>query len=121
MTARSSPRERGASSRRTSGSLKLISAASALLLAYLVWASCGWPLIHDAPLMHYIAWLIGQGAVPYRDAFDMNLPGVYLLHLAVLRVGGAGDWPCPPFHLRLLPATFPPPPPPSPPPRPPRP
>jgi hypothetical protein len=71
--------------------LRLISAASALLLAYLAWASRGWPLIHDAPLMHYIAWLIGQGAVPYRDAFDMNLPGVYLLHLAVLRVGGADD------------------------------
>jgi hypothetical protein len=71
--------------------LKLISVASALLLAYLIWASRAWPLIHDAPLMHYIAWLIGQGAIPYRDAFDMNLPGVYLLHLAVLRVGGPGD------------------------------
>src|SRR6185503_7005295 len=90
-TARSWPRGRRASSRPTSGSLRLISAASALLLAYLAWASRGWPLIHDAPLMHYIAWLIGQGAVPYRDAFDMNLPGVYLLHLAVLRVGGADD------------------------------
>ena len=67
--------------------MKLISAASAVLLAYLVWGSRGWPLIHDAPLMHYIAWLIGQGAVPYRDAFDMNLPGVYLLHLAVLARG----------------------------------
>ena len=61
------------------------------MLAYLLWASRGWPLIHDAPLMHYIAWLIDQGGVPYRDAFDMNLPGVYLLHMAVLRVGGAGD------------------------------
>jgi len=61
------------------------------VLAYLLWASRGWPLIHDAPLMHYIAWLIDQGGVPYRDAFDMNLPGVYLLHMAVLRVGGAGD------------------------------
>jgi hypothetical protein len=71
--------------------LKLILAASALLLAYLIWASRGWPLIHDAPLMHYIAWLVTQGAVPYRDAFDMNLPGVYLLHLAVLQVGGPGD------------------------------
>jgi len=64
--------------------LKLISAASAVLLAYLAWGSRGWPLIHDVPLMHYIAWLIEQGAVPYRDTFDMNLPGAYLLHLAVL-------------------------------------
>jgi hypothetical protein len=62
-----------------------------VLLAYLIWGSRGWPLIHDAPLMHYVAWIIAQGGVPYRDAFDMNLPGVYLLHLALLRVGGAGD------------------------------
>ena len=41
--------------------------------------------------MHYIVWLISQGAVPYRDTFDMNMPGVYLIHLAVLAVGGAGD------------------------------
>jgi hypothetical protein len=61
------------------------------LLAYLVWGSRAWPLVHDAPLMHYVAWLIAQGAVPYRDVFDMNFPGVYLIHLTVLAVGGAGD------------------------------
>ena len=71
--------------------MRLISVASAGLLAYLIWSSRGWPLIHDAALMHYIAWLIGQGGVPYRDAFDMNLPGVYLLHLGVLRWAGPGD------------------------------
>src|SRR5262245_41573476 len=53
--------------------------------------SLSWPLIHDAPIMHYIAWRIGEGAVPYRDLFDMNFPGVYLIHLGVLRVFGAGD------------------------------
>jgi hypothetical protein len=76
-----------------------------LLLAYLVWASRAWPLIHDAPLMHYIAWLIEQGAVPYRDAFDMNLPGAYLLHLAVLQVGGPGDLAWRLFDLAWLAAT----------------
>jgi hypothetical protein len=55
--------------------------------------------------MHYIAWLIGQGAVPYRDAFDMNLPGVYLLHLAVLRLGGPGDVAWRLFDLAWLTAT----------------
>ena len=63
--------------------MKLILAASAALALYLGWRSWGWPLIHDAPLMHYIAWLMAQGAVPYRDVFDMNVPGVYLLHLGV--------------------------------------
>jgi hypothetical protein len=75
------------------------------VLAYLLWASRGFPLIHDAPLMHYIAWLIDHGGVPYRDAFDMNLPGVYLLHLAVLRVGGAGDLAWRLFDLGWLAAT----------------
>ena len=82
--------------------MRLISAASALLLAYLIWGSRAWPLIHDAPLMHYVAWLIAQGGVPYRDAFDMNLPGVYLLHLAVLQVGGPGDLPWRLFDLGWL-------------------
>jgi hypothetical protein len=59
--------------------------------ASLAWRSRGWPLVHDAPIMHYIAWRIGEGAVPYRDLFDMNFPGVYVLHVAVLRALGAGD------------------------------
>jgi len=75
------------------------------VLAYLIWASRGWPMIHDAPLMHYIAWLIDQGGVPYRDAFDMNLPGAYLIHLVVLRVGGAGDAAWRLFDLGWLAAT----------------
>jgi hypothetical protein len=71
--------------------LKLILAASAALALYLGWRSWSWPLIHDAPLMHYVAWLIAQGAVPYLDVFDMNMPGVYLLHLCVISLLGEGD------------------------------
>jgi hypothetical protein len=71
--------------------LKLILAASGALVAYLGWRSLGWPLIHDAPIMHYVAWLIARGATPYREAFDMNLPGAYLIHWAVLATGGPGD------------------------------
>jgi hypothetical protein len=63
-------------------------AAAALGLAAL---SLRWPLVHDAPLMHYVAWLMTMGAVPYRDVFDMNFPGVYLVHLLVVRVLGVGD------------------------------
>jgi 4-amino-4-deoxy-L-arabinose transferase-like glycosyltransferase len=74
-------------------------------LAWLAWRSLGWPLIHDAPIMHYIAWLMAQGAVPYRDAFDMNLPGVYLIHRAVLLVAGPGDLPWRVFDLAWLAAT----------------
>lgn len=54
-------------------------------------ASLGWQLTGDAPLMHYAAWRIAQGAVPYRDFLDMNLPGTYLLHLAAIGLFGPGD------------------------------
>jgi len=63
----------------------------ALPVAYALFESFAWPLIHDAPIMHYIAWRISEGAVPYRDIFDMNQPGAYLVHLAVLRVLGESD------------------------------
>ncbi len=62
-----------------------------MLVGWLAWRSLGWPLVHDAPLMHYVAWRIAEGAVPYRDLFDMNFPGVYLLHLLVVRALGGGD------------------------------
>ena len=63
----------------------------ATLALTLAWRSRSWPLVHDAPILHYIAWRIGDGAAPYRDVFDMNQPGVHLLHLAVLKIFGAGD------------------------------
>jgi len=58
---------------------------------WLVVRSLSWPLVHDAPLMHYVAWLMTTGVVPYRDVFDMNFPGVYLVHLLVVRLLGVGD------------------------------
>jgi hypothetical protein len=81
-----------------SGSLRPISAASVLVVAasgaltvLLAWRSLAWPVIHDVALMHYVAWRIADGATPYRDLFDMNQPGTYLIHLAVLRTLGGGD------------------------------
>jgi hypothetical protein len=76
-----------------------------VLTSVLAWRSRGWPLIHDAPLMHYIAWRISEGAVPYRDVFDMNFPGVYLLHLLALKLFGVGDTGWRAFDLAWLAAT----------------
>ena len=64
--------------------------------------SLGWPLVHDAPLMHYIAARILDGAVPYRDIFDINFPGVYLAHVLALLVFGPGDLGFRLFDLALL-------------------
>src|SRR5262245_28459459 len=80
-----------ASSKPTSAVSGALALAPAAMAAWLAWQSRGWPLIHDAPIMHYIAWRISGGAVPYRDLFDMNFPGVYAFHLAVLGTLGHGD------------------------------
>jgi hypothetical protein len=55
--------------------------------------------------MHYVAWLTTQGLVPYRDVFDMNLPGVYLVHLAVIKTLGEGSLAWRLFDLGWLAAT----------------
>lgn len=77
-------------------------AGFAALAATLAWRSLAWPLVHDAPILHYIAWRIADGAAPYRDVFDMNQPGVYLLHLAVLETLGPSDLAWRAFDLAWL-------------------
>ena len=91
--------------KRTSVASAAVVAIFALVAARLLARSLAWPLVHDGPVMHYIAWRIGDGAVPYRDLFDMNFPGTYLLHLAALRVVGAGDVGWRAFDLAWLAAT----------------
>ncbi|MCA9473303.1 MAG: glycosyltransferase family 39 protein [Nitrospirales bacterium] len=58
---------------------------------YAMFRSIHWPLLHDALLMHYISSRILSGAVPYRDLFDMNMPGTYVIHMAVLSAFGKSD------------------------------
>jgi hypothetical protein len=77
--------------RHVSGIAWLVLLTFALAVGRLGWLSRGWPLVHDAPIMHYVAWRILDGAVPYRDLFDMNFPGVYLVHMAILGSLGPGD------------------------------
>jgi hypothetical protein len=67
--------------------------------------SLTWPLVHDAPIMHYIAWRIAEGAVPYRDLFDMNFAGTYLIHLMALQGLGPGDAAWRAFDLAWLAGT----------------
>lgn len=53
-----------------------------------------WPLVHDAPLLHYIVFLMDKGFVPYRDIIDMNMPGAYVLESLGMHAfgGGAHGW-----------------------------
>ena len=69
----------------------VLGALSVLLLA-LAGLSLQWRMVHDAPLMTYIAYAIGHlYRVPYRDLFDMNMPGTYLCYLALGRATGFSD------------------------------
>ena len=55
-------------------------------------ASLPWRLSHDTPILIYLGWLIEHGQrVPYRDFFDMNLPGTYAIFAVAGRVLGHGD------------------------------
>ena len=78
----------------TTASLKPVRALIAVALAASVaWAMAGtvhWPIVGDAPLFHYIAFLMDHGKVPYRDIIDINMPGTYALEWAAIHVLGPG-------------------------------
>jgi hypothetical protein len=57
---------------------------------FFVW-SWHWPLLGDASLIHYIAFLIERGWRPYAQLGDMNMPGSYLIEIAAMHVFGMGD------------------------------
>ncbi|HSG24782.1 MAG TPA: hypothetical protein VLA32_01595, partial [Anaerolineales bacterium] len=44
-------------------------------------SSLDWALTSDNAIMSYSSWMIKSGKVPYKDIFDFNLPGTYLVHI----------------------------------------
>ena len=54
--------------------------------------SLHWQLQYDSAFLHYVAYLINEhGFVPYRDIFEVNMPGTYLFHIAIGRLFGYSD------------------------------
>lgn len=69
----------------------LLTLLSVLLFAVAI-TSFRWRMVHDGPIMMYTAFLIDRfGYVPYRDFFDMNMPGTHLLYYLVGQCFGYGD------------------------------
>ena len=66
--------------------------AAVLVLSVLVGAvgTRRWPLVGDAPLMHYVVFLMDHGKVPYRQIVDINMPGTYALEWAAIHGLGPG-------------------------------
>jgi hypothetical protein len=87
-------RDRGGLSGSLCGTLRTALLAGPLLLFAGATAlfSLQWRMLHDAPLLMYIAWLIDQQHLaPYRDIFDQNMPGALLFYVLVGRATGYTD------------------------------
>lgn len=55
--------------------------------------SLDWRMVHDSPILYYMGYLVSQfGAVPYRDFFDMNMPGAHWFNALVGTIFGFTDF-----------------------------
>ena len=70
-------------------------------LLFLVW-SRHWPLVGDASIIHYIAFLIQHGMPPYRVVHEMSMPGTYLIEMALMKVFGPDAFAWRVFDFTLL-------------------
>jgi hypothetical protein len=87
---------KGSRVRELRASWVLQACAAAMMIPFLAevfWAS-RWPLVHDAPIVHYIVFLMSKGFVPYADIVDMNSPGAYLFESLGMHLfgGDARGW-----------------------------
>jgi hypothetical protein len=64
--------------------------------------SLTWRYCLDSPLMIYAGWLCENGWVPYRDFFDMNMPGTYFVMWAMVKLFGSSDFGFRVFDLLCL-------------------
>ena len=72
--------------------LRVLAAATLIgAFVYLIVHTWRWPLMQDAPVIHYVNFLTDHGFAPYRDIGDMNLPGAYLTERLGTWIFGPGD------------------------------
>ena len=72
--------------------VRLILAAVAGLFILNLAVSLQWRIQHDTSILLYITWLMDRfGSVPYRDIFDINMPGTYLFYYLIGKLSGYTD------------------------------
>ncbi|MBI3152442.1 MAG: hypothetical protein HYZ21_09930 [Chloroflexi bacterium] len=60
--------------------------------------SLQWPIAHDEAPLFYEAFLMqSEGRIPYRDIFDFQMPGSYIVYYLLGILGGFGA-----FRIRIL-------------------
>ncbi len=84
-----------------SNNLQRITTFFLILLAALLIAqaafSLQWPIAHDAAPLLYEAFLMQNGAVPYKDFFDFQMPGSFFAYYLLGIISNFG-----PLRLRIL-------------------
>jgi hypothetical protein len=80
----------------------VLTAVLAALLAVFVVGTWRWPLVGDASVIHYVAFLMDHGFVPYRQIVELNMPGAYLVEWLLIHTFGAGSLSWRIFDFTLL-------------------
>ena len=50
-----------------------------------------WPWMWDDQVFHYVIFLLRHGKVAYKDIYDINMPGCYLIERWAIAIFGGGD------------------------------
>ena len=50
-----------------------------------------WQWVWDTQVMHYIVLLLNHGMAPYKQIYDINMPGAYLTERWAIGIFGGGD------------------------------
>jgi len=63
-----------------------------LYLLVLALLSLKWSIVHDSPIMLYASFLMNNhDVIPYKDFFDMNMPGIHFFNSVFIRIFGLSD------------------------------
>jgi len=66
--------------------------AAAILFVGLALLSLGWGIEHDVPYFCYLGFLVGhEHRMPYRDLFEVNLPGTFFIFMVLDKLIGPHD------------------------------
>lgn len=69
--------------------LALIAAALSCLVVSYEFLLLQWPMVREAHLLHYIAYLINEhNFAPYRDVLETSWFGTFLFHMAIGKIFG---------------------------------
>src|ERR1035437_9896536 len=71
-------------------------------VCFFVCTTIHWPVTGDAALMHYMAFAMQKGLIPYKQIAEINLPMSYAPDWVILRAFGATDLAWRLYDLGLL-------------------